>query len=460
MNNVSTDPLDRLTRNLEMGGGRYALYPPPRTFRRFEEAHFIAAIRASNGDPIPAQLALHFDIPAAYRSSFFRIDTPLQAHDRTRAEAYRDRLVREIGRVGDLFDRDRDVVTVSLAPGMTRWMSPPQVAELLESLSRHFHVKRSGIDLAMALDLEEQAPIRDWLALGFNRISTSLMAIADSERPAMDLSTHLERAGDAGFANLRIEIPYGLPRQTDQAFEALVAAVVASAPERIGLRQWLAPDAGETLADVPLPQRAHARMLLAGAEALEAAGYLHVGVDLFARPDDPLVQAQRRHSIHRDALGFGAHGVTHLVGFGAGAISQLGGCHAQNPLDQATWESRIDHGHLAVERGVALHEDDHIRADLLQRILCHGRIDTSQLARHHHIDFRDYFAGELHRLHPLFDDGTLAWADDSIVLDRIARLSSRSIAGQFDSHATARGHVIAALRASRRVAAAQPRHHP
>src|SRR5690606_23253402 len=157
MSTSPTNALDRLARNLELGGGRYALYPPPRAFRGFADARFVAAIHASNGDPIPAQLALHFDIPAAYRSSFCRADAPLRAQDRDRAEAYRDRLIREVGLVGSLFDRDRDVVQVSLAPGMTRWMSPPQVAELLESLGRHFHVKRSGIDLAMTLDLDQPA---------------------------------------------------------------------------------------------------------------------------------------------------------------------------------------------------------------------------------------------------------------------------------------------------------------
>ena len=170
---------------------------------------------------------------------------------------------------------------------------------------------------------------------------------------------------------------------------------------------------------------------------LEAAGYLHVGVDLFARPNDPLVVAQRHQRLHRDALGFGAHGATHLVGFGVGAISQLGGCHAQNPLDLATWEARIDQGKRAVQRGIDLCPDDDVRAELLQRILCYGRIDTRQLEHHHHIRFREYFADDLLRLAPLFEAGSLRWDADAIVLDRCARLASRSIASQFDPRSAA-----------------------
>ena len=435
---ASDGSLARLRRNLRLGGGWYALYPPPRAFQAFGDDRFIAAIRESNGDPIPPQLALHFDIPAAYRSSFCHPDSRPRGADGSRAEAYRDRLVREVGLVGSLFDRDRDVVQVSLAPGMTRWMSVAQVAELLASLRRHFHADRAAdIDLAMTLDPDDlaSAPLRDWAALGFNRVGINIAALAGAgaapSRQREDVARLVAQAREAGFANLRVEVPYGLAGQTDAAFDALVAAVAAARPERVGLRHCPsqdAPDAGAT----PAGHDAHARMLLASADALERAGYLHVGVDLFAQADDPLVRAQRQGRIHRDALGFGAHAATHLVGFGVGAISQLGGCHAQNPLDQPSWEARIDRGHRACNRGVELSEDDHLRAAVLQDILCYGRIGVAQLEAHHRIPFRAYFGDALARLQPLFEDGSLCWDGDAILLDRIARLAAQAIASQFD----------------------------
>lgn len=430
-------PLQRLVRNLRLGGGWYALYPPPRAFRALGDDRFVAAIRHSNGDPIPARLALHFDIPATYRSSFCRGSGRPQAIDRDRAQAYCDRLVREVGLVGSLFDRDRDVVQVGLAPGMARWMRSIQVAELMESLGRNFHVDRAaGIDLAMTLELDDLAsqPLRDWAALGFNRVGINLAALAGAGETA---TSRLEQvpgllcqARDAGFDNLRIELPYGLPGQPDAAFSALVAAVAAARPERVGLRHCPSQEAEAGAQDSGYER--HARMLLAGADALEAAGYLHVGVDVFALPDDPLLAAQRRGRLYRDALGFGAHGETHLVGFGVGAISQLGGCYAQNPPDPPGWEARIDQGHRAADRGVELSDDDHLRAAILQHILCFGRIDVAQLENHHAIDFRSYFDNALRRLAPLFEDGSLAWEQQAIRFDRVARLASQAIASQFD----------------------------
>lgn len=432
--------VERLARNLGRGGGHYALYPPPRAFRPFTDAEFARAVKASNGDPIPAQLALHFDIPTPYRSSFCRVDRPVHVQDHAGADAYRNRLVREIGLVGGLFDRDRDVVQVGLAPGMTRWMGAGQVAELLESLDRHFHLKPAGgIDFAMTLDPDTlgTTPLRDWAALGFNRVGLGLAGIADPDTlahsPRTTIARRVESVRKAGFTNLRVEVPYGLPGQSGSSFEALLAATLATEPERIGLRNCaVGVEDGAPTTRAEVSAALQAKLLLRAADQLEAAGYLHIGLDVFAQAKDPLVSAQRSGNLHRDALGYGVHGTVDLIGFGIGAISQMGGCHAQNPLDPKRWESRIDRGHRAVDYGIELEEDDRIRADILQEILCQGRIAIAGIEQRRGLDFREYFAEELQRLAPLFEEGSLDWDGDTIQLDRIARLSARAVAGCFD----------------------------
>jgi oxygen-independent coproporphyrinogen-3 oxidase len=435
--------VQRLARNLARVGGRYALYPPPRAFLPFSDSRFCAAIRDSNGDPIPAQLALHFDIPAAYRGSFCGGGATIRASDRARAEAYRNRLVREIGLVGGLFDRDRDVVQVSLAPGMAGWMDATQVGELLESLDRHFHLRRSGgIDFALTVDADRAtaSPLADWAALGFNRVGVSIGALfcASGVVPAaraLRVQATVDELHDTGFNNVRVELPYGIPGQTLVEFRELVTTIVQASPERVGLRNCAPLLSPDMPASAALPAALlQAEMLLAAADLLEEAGLLHVGVDVFARPTDTLVSAQRRGRLHRDALGFGAHGSTDLIGFGVGAISQIGGCHAQNPLDLTGWEGHIDRGLRAVDHGVELDEDDRIRAELLQEILCQGRVSWAELEERFALDFRDAFRAEISHLTPLFEDGSLAWDGPVLRLDRIARLSARAIAAVFDRH--------------------------
>lgn len=450
-----TAAVERLARSLGRGGGRYALYPPPRAFRPFTDAEFRAAVEASNGDPIPAQLALHFDIPAPHRSGFCSADRLIRGQDGARADAYRDRLVREIGLVGGLFDRDRDVVQVSLAPGMARWMDATQVGELLESLDRHFHLRSGGgIDFAMTLDPGTPAntPLRDWASLGFNRVGIGLTGIADPGAAAGPVGPAIaglvDSVREAGFSNLRVEVPYGLPGQSEFALEELLAGTVAAEPERIGVRNCaVRADAGTAAPFFGDAEALQARMLLNAADRLEDAGYLHVGLDVFARPTDPLVTAQRSGSLHRDALGFGVHGAVDLIGFGVGAISQMGGCHAQNPLELGRWEASLDRGQRAVDYGIELEEDDRIRAAILQEILCYGRIAIAGIEQWRGLEFRAYFAEELQRLAPLFEEGSLAWDGDTILLDRIARLSARAVASCFDRWSWLQSSSLLSLRA-------------
>jgi oxygen-independent coproporphyrinogen-3 oxidase len=435
------DPIAALAALLERSAGRFALYPPPREFRRFGDAEFVEAVRLSNGDPIPARLSLHFDVPALYRSRFCGQPAPRGSDDGPRATAYLERLIREIGLVGALFDRDRDVVQVSLAPGMARWFAPAQIAELLDSLGRHFHIPpRHAIDVAMTAEPghADRRTLAAWAGAGFNRIGYGVGSrpgglAAAGAGLASELQTVVADCRDAGFSNVRLELPYGVPGQPTAGFVAMVAAAVRTCPDRIGLRDCA--QAGEPSAPgLGRPDAVQrACMLLEAADILEAAGYVHVGLDVFAHTGDALVHAQRHQRLHRDAMGYGTHGDTDLVGFGVGAISQISGCHARNHLQLRDWEAAIDRGARAAHLGLQLDDDDRVRADALQGLLCQGLIDGPSLEERHRIDFPVYFAEPLDALAPLFEEGLLAWRDGGIVLGRIARLAARAVAAAFDS---------------------------
>ena len=439
---ASSEPVAALTALLERSGARFALYPPPREFRRFSDDAFVEAIRISNGDPIPARLSLHFDIPARYRSRFCGEATPRDTDDRSRASAYVERLIREIGLTGNLFDRDRDVVQVSLAPGMARWFEPGQVADLVDSLGRHFHIPpRNATDFAMTIEPghTDQTMLNAWAEVGFNRIGYGIgsrpggvLAGANGglEREIADV---VERCRHAGFASVRLELPYGVHAQRTDTFLGQVNAAIRACPDRIGLRDCVQSGEGPATNEATPATLERARMLLAAADALEAAGYLHVGLDVFAHANDPLVLAQRRRRLYRDALGYGTHGDTDLVGFGVGAISQIGGCHTRNHLQLASWKAAIDRGARAVDQGLPLGDDDRIRADVLQGLLCQGKIDVLAVEDRHRIDFPVYFSDAMAQLAPLFDAGLLAGGQDGIRLGRIARLGARAIAAAFDS---------------------------
>ena len=157
-------------------------------------------------------------------------------------------------------------------------------------------------------------------------------------------------------------------------------------------------------------------------------------MDHFALPGDSLAQAQQRGDLHRNFMGYTTHAESDLVGLGVSAISHIGPSFSQNPRDLGSWEQAIDQGRLPVWRGMRLEEDDVIRADVIQQLMCHGTLDYCDLGRRHVIDFTTYFADALQRLRPLQDDGLVQLATDGLRATSRGRLLLSIIAMCFDRY--------------------------
>ena len=185
--------------------------------------------------------------------------------------------------------------------------------------------------------------------------------------------------------------------------------------------------------DLPPPALKLELLCLAIAK-LTDAGYIHIGMDHFALPDDELALAQRRGSLHRNFMGYTTHADTDLIGMGVSAISHVGDSFSQNPRDLAGWQVALDEGRLPVFRGMRLSEDDVLRADLIQQLMCQGEISISTLERRHAIEFNAYFADELVRLEPLERDGLLRFEPGRIVATKQGGLLLRNIAMCFDHY--------------------------
>jgi len=161
---------------------------------------------------------------------------------------------------------------------------------------------------------------------------------------------------------------------------------------------------------------------------------VYIGMDHFALPDDELAQAQARGGLHRNFMGYTTHADSDLIGLGVSAISHIGDSFSQNPRDLISWQGAIDDGRLPVFRGMRLSEDDQLRADLIQRLMCGGEIPIAALERRYAIDFHQYFYDELKRLQPLAEDGLVRIEHDVIRVTAQGRLLLRNIAMCFDRY--------------------------
>ena len=433
---------ETLARLIDQPAGRYACYPGMGEFStEFSDRDFLRAVQTSNGDPIPRRLSLHFTAPGIFQPCFCTECGPPASVDTSRSGAYLDRLVRELALVGDLFDRDRDVVQVSLDPGLTGVLHPEQVGELFDSASRHFHVLAAGRrDVAMTLDPahSDRATLEAYAALGVNRASFALQAARDGSTAAPSPHAMVEACREAGLGVVRTDLVYGAPGQADADVARDLAAVIAARPDRIGLRDCAHLPESFRQPLVPSADRpdalARARLLVESDQRLRDAGYRHLGMDLYVLDADPLVAALAKGQLHRDALGYGSHGETDLVGFGVGAISQVGPAYTQAASHLRRWEAALDAGRRAHQRGLVLDEDDLARGELIQALLCEGQVHIRRFEERHLLDFPVYFARELERLAPLAEAGLVEASPDLLSLTSAGRLLSRIVAGCFDRY--------------------------
>ena len=439
-----------LLRRYDRPGPRYTSYPTaPQFTPGFGELQLREAAQASNGDPIPRRLSLYVHVPFCLSPCFYCGCNRIITRDLSRAETYLARLYREIDLTAGLFDRDREVIQLHFGGGTPNFLSPVQLREVVDTLRRQFHFSESpDRDISIELDPRFITPeeVAELAAIGFNRASLGVQDFDPVVQAAVNRIQSVEQTRaviDAcranGFRSVNVDLIYGLPKQNPEGFSRTLDTVIDARPDRIAvysyahLPELFKPQKQIEAADLPTPEIKLALLQLA-IEKLTAAGYAYIGMDHFALPDDELAQAQERGGLHRNFMGYTTHADSDLIGFGVSAISHVGDSFSQNPRDLISWQGAIDAGRLPVFRGMRLSEDDQLRADLIQRLMCQGEVPINALERRYAIDFAVYFSDALERLQPLAADGLVRIEPGRIAVTSQGRLLLRNIAMCFDRY--------------------------
>lgn len=439
-----------LLRRYDRPGPRYTSYPTAPKFNAdFGEAELREAALASNGDPIPRRLSLYVHVPFCMSPCFYCGCNRIITRDLTRGEAYLTRLYREITQVAELFDRDREVIQLHFGGGTPNFLAPAQLAEAVDALRSQFHFSdHRDRDISIELDPRFIGPkeVAELAEIGFNRASLGVqdfdhdVQVAVNRVQSVDETfAVMEACRQHGFRSVNLDLIYGLPLQTRESFSRTLDLVLEARPDRLAvysyahLPQLFRPQ--KQISEDQLPDAETKLALLQLAiEKLRAAGYSYIGMDHFALPDDDLARAQERGGLHRNFMGYTTHADTDLIGLGVSAISHIGNTFSQNPRDLPSWQIAVDEGRLPVFRGLRLNEDDCLRADLIQRLMCQGEIPVSALERRYLINFSEYFSDALERLHPLVEDGLVRVEQDRITATSRGRLLLRNIAMCFDQY--------------------------
>ena len=439
-----------LVARYDVPGPRYTSYPTaPQFHGAFGESALREAARRSNEDPIPRPLSLYVHVPFCLSPCFYCGCTRIITRDRGKAATYLDHLYREIELTAPLFDRDRPVGQLHFGGGTPNFLGEEQMAELLESLSRHFAFSRDGArEFGIELDPRycDAAYVRMLAAHEFNRISVGIQDFDPEVQAAVNriqsveqTRAVLEAARSCGMRSVSVDLIYGLPKQTLQKFEHTLRQVIELRPDRVACYAYAhLPErfkAQRQIEAADLPDAA-TRLALLGltVNLLTDAGYRYIGMDHFALPTDDLARAQDAGTLQRNFQGYSTHGDCDLIGLGMSSISHVGDTFHQNARDLVHYYAALDCGRLPVVRGMALSEDDVIRADLIQQLMCHDELDIVAFETRHRLDFSRYFAAELVRLAELARDGLVTFDRSRIRVTARGHFLLRIVAMCFDAY--------------------------
>jgi len=437
-----------LIRRYDRSGPRYTSYPTAVQFHPgFDEQHYRDIATATNA--VGGPLSLYFHIPFCDTVCYYCACNKVVTKRREKASPYLQRLKRELALQGELFDSSRVVDQLHWGGGTPTFISHDEMRDLMAATREHFTL-RDDDQGEYSIEIDPREASADTVALlrelGFNRMSLGVQDFNPQVQKAVNRIQSkeqtvevLQAARDQGFKSISVDLIYGLPFQTQQSFLDTVAEVIEFAPDRLSvfnyahLPELFKPQ--RRIAEPDLPSAAEKLAILESTtRALEQAGYVYIGMDHFARPDDELARAQRDGTLYRNFQGYSTHADCDLIGLGATSIGQVGNSYAQNLKSLDDYYERIDQGRLAVFRGVELNADDILRRAVITDLICLFQLDFSKVEQGRDLVFEDYFSAEIGELRRMADDGLLVFGDRSVEVLPAGRLLIRNICMVFDRY--------------------------
>ncbi len=443
---ITTDLLTRF----DVPGPRYTSYPTADRFvEAFGEADYVQALEQRRAGPaaMALPLSLYVHIPFCESLCYYCACNKIITKHHDRSAPYLRYLSREVDLHIERLGTGHSVSQLHLGGGTPTFFSDEELTELMSLLRRNFSLVAGG-EYSIEVDPRTVTPERlETLAkLGFNRLSFGVQDFdplvqkaVHRVQPAEQVFALVEAARRIGFESVNVDLIYGLPKQTPESFDRTLAQVSELRPDRIALYAYAhLPERFKPqrrIIAIELPGAANkVSMLARSLAAFEAAGYVYVGMDHFALPNDSLAVAKRQGRLHRNFQGYSTQPDCDLIGLGVSAIGKVGATYSQNAKTLQDYQDALDHGVLPVARGLAVTRDDLLRRAVIMGLMCQGELSFESIELAHLIDFKTYFARELELLADMQDQGLVALSDSGIQVTAMGWFFVRGVAMVFDKY--------------------------
>ncbi|AKJ01807.1 oxygen-independent coproporphyrinogen-3 oxidase [Archangium gephyra] len=434
-------PSEELMRRYDVAGPRYTSYPTvPEWKQDFGTERYAERLDVAGSASAEEPLSLYVHLPFCRSLCWYCGCNVVISQDRGAADVYIDHVLLELEQVVARLGRRRKLSQVHWGGGTPTFLNERQLERLWSGITRHLSLVP---DAEVAVEVHPVITTPGQLTLlrelGFNRVSMGLQdfdpkvqEVTNRHQPFAQTRSLLDHARNLGFSGVNFDLIYGLPYQNAESWARTLEQILELRPDRLAVYSFaFIPDVLKHQKRMPAEALPDARtkqgLFRAAWAAFVDAGYLPIGMDHFAVPEDELALAQQRRELGRNFQGYTVKAAQDVVALGSTGISDVGGAYAQNVRALPYYYERVREGRFATERGIQLTEDDRRRRAIITQLMCNFWVD---LGEHGTSDF----ARELERLRPLEDDGLVRREGSQLEVTPLGRLFVRNVAMVFDAY--------------------------
>jgi oxygen-independent coproporphyrinogen-3 oxidase len=426
-------------------GPRYTSYPTANNFSELSLQDYQQQSALSNQRKTSISLYCH--IPFCNTVCYYCGCNKFVTKDKSMAEPYIEALFKEVDMQSPLFDKGRLVEQMHFGGGTPTFLSGEQIIRLSNKLQQSFNFSTDG-EYSIEIDPRgiDESLIESLAIARFNRISLGVQDFDLEVQKAINRVQSFEQtkaviglSRENGFKSISIDLIYGLPRQSEDTFKRTLERVQELRPERISLFNYahlpelFKPQRRINIEELPSPSE-KLDIFQHSLEYLIGLGYVYIGMDHFALPNDPLAIAQSEGNLYRNFQGYSTHSECDIIGLGLSSIGQVADSFSQNEKNLEKYYQALESGQLPIVKGLIINQDDKIRRELIMELICHFEVSISSLEQRYSINFKNYFANSLEKLDEMQNDGLVVLTNDSIKVMDKGKLLVRNICMIFDNY--------------------------
>ena len=441
-----TPTLAELVKHYDRPGPRYTGYPmPPVWTEAFPEADVQEALNRADRDERPLSLYTH--LPFCPRRCAYCACNMVASPTYKPVGVFLGALEAELELWAQGLPNRREAVQLHWGGGTPTYLEVSDLQKAFRIITDRFTLVQKA-EVSVEVDPTFLKPDRlpALRKLGFNRVS---FGVQDLDARVQEIigrgqtweqtQATVQQARSLGFVGVNLDLVYGLPGQTLETFRRTLEGTLELAPDRMAiygfayLPKLMAHQRKLPVEALPAPAL-RLDLLILATEILEQHGYVAIGMDHFARPEDELAKASREGRLIRNFMGYAVAAGSDLLGFGPSAISDVAGVYSQNEKNLARWEQRVGAGRFATHKGHRLSSDDLMRRWVIHSLMGTFELRWKTLRERYGVDGPIHFVEALRELRNEEVMGTVEVRDDGIFITPMGRRFVRNLVQPFDAY--------------------------